>query len=248
MKRNTYTNHLLLKQIMDGLRRASNSDPLLGGKSHSHGWGYVLLQDDRIYEYHSYKPIYLDRRGYDKLLETIRDSEEYSMGIIHSRRASRNNPLGLLHTYPYHYMVENGIDLWLAFNGSMKTYGETSRTDAYILGRELVEKCRHHSGLDGFIKCIVEEYRGLRDRIVSGGILLSMITQSIDDRIDSAIILHPIYKTSRRSLKEYYRYYLLKRNDLEAIMSSSIVHYIKDLEEDVKPVREGEPLIFRRTR
>ncbi len=212
----------LLIETLKSLRRVARSDPLLNNKSHGDGWGYVVLQDDKLYEYHSYTAIYNDK-GFEELIDIVSSFTEYSTGIIHARRASKGMPKGLIHTYPYHYSLPLGHEVWLAFNGSLKYEQLYKRTDAYMLGLKLVDNCKHVENHGELIKCLMEEYDKLKRLVTSGGVLLLMILSQSTDKLEYSLIIYPYYKAKNTRLGKYYKHYLLEAGHLSIIIVSSSI-------------------------
>ena len=77
------------------------------GSPHNDGYGIVILDDVRKYEYKSLTPIYEDVLGAN-LLKDIYGS----CGIIHARKASDGIPVGVQQLHPFYiegkYLAHNG--------------------------------------------------------------------------------------------------------------------------------------------
>lgn len=209
----------IIEELLDGLRTVARSDPLLRGKSHSDGWGYIVISNDKLYEYHSYEPVYSDEK-YDELRGKLGDN---TYALIHVRRAGSDQPLGLLHTHPYHFHTSKDIDAWYAFNGSTIHSGYGLRTDAFLLARELNESCSMHGELKTYTRCIFTEYSKRKDKVKSGGSLALLATNGST----TSLCFYPLYKTSKTYLRKYYEYYLYETGKLAYIASSSIIKITK---------------------
>ncbi len=209
----------LIDKLLNGLKATARSDPFLKGKSHSDGWGYVVISGDKLYEYHSYEPVYSDE-NYDYLKDLLGDD---TYALIHARRAGSDQPLGLLHTHPYHFHTDKDIDAWYAFNGSTIHTSYGLRTDAFLLARELNESCSMHGELKTYTSCIFTEYSKRKNKVRNGGSLAVLATNGSTTNL----CFYPLYKTSKAYLRKYYQYYLHETGKLAYIASSSIIKIIK---------------------
>ncbi len=219
-----------IETLLEGLAEAAESDPLLSGRSHSDGWGAAVVNEEYVFEIHGLKPIYGDP-AYKRLTEYMEDN---TYVLIHARRASPGQPRGLLHTHPYHFHGEAGVDVWMAFNGSALNPSGGYRTDAYMIGEELADKCGGLSDVKLLRECIFREYEGIIDRVKSGGNLALLAT----DGFATELCLYPYYKTGRPRYRRYYTHYLWINEDISFIGSSSIIR-VKHLTTDQLP--EGKP-------
>ncbi len=214
----------IISRFLDSLIDASRSDPLNNGKPHPHGWGYILIGKG-IYEYRSGLPIYSDTRAVEELRNKITNAP--NIFIIHTRRKSPGTPIGSQHSHPYHYELENGIDMWIAFNGGIEVGDTRYRSDAYLLGRILAEKCGGAQGLDGTSDCIYSVYRELSGKITSGGNLAYLLY----DGTMALLGFIPVYAGPK---KTYYSHYSYRGSRVFLIASSSIIH--------IAGIREAERL------
>lgn len=229
----------ILYRFLDSLVDASRSDPLNDGKSHPHGWGYVLVGSG-IFEYRTGLPIYEDARALEELKHRVMGAP--NIFIVHTRRKSPRTPAGPQHSHPYHYGLENGIDMWIAFNGwikvddmkykcsrdtmTQKEYSSSPkinvddtryRSDAYFLARTLSMECEEEKGLDRVSECIYSVYKGMADTIISGGNLAYLLY----DGTSAVLGFIPVYAGDR---KTYYAHYTYTGRGVFLIASSSIIH------------------------
>ncbi|MGC8902105.1 MAG: class II glutamine amidotransferase [Fervidobacterium sp.] len=77
---------------------------------HNDGWGCVLSDGSKTLQYKSIKPIYQDDLGLTKI------DEEFKIGIIHARLASKGLPKTTLQLHPFH---KKGM--YFAHNGTIKS-------------------------------------------------------------------------------------------------------------------------------
>ncbi len=131
-----------VKELVAALREASRRDPYLEQvskgrvSSHSDGWGYTIYTERGgrgfYHHYKTVKPIYEDPRGVERL-PGILEEAELAIGIIHTRKAGRGQPVSSLDSHPFHANTLGGGEIWLAHNGGVDK--EAIIRDAGLPGR-----------------------------------------------------------------------------------------------------------------
>jgi len=232
--------------IVEALIEASRHDPRLervsGGSRHSHddGWGLAALAIVRrgsskkvgyVYE-RSSLPIF-DPLSIRTLTHLVRRScrcEELYM-VIHSRAASRGEPLGSEAAHPYREVIDSRGAIWFAHNGS---------ADKDALARELgVSPALHTDSelLAMYIACELRAELSRRGRLDEPSRLLTRIVRSAVERfcrdraVVSALLVYldgyvglyaTTYVPSDERRLEYYRPYVISSSGLSAVVSPTV--------------------------
>lgn len=129
-------------EVLHELTRISRYDPLLPGKNvggHENGWGlciYDHVLKGMVY-YKSGNPLHTQPRIAERIIHSLVCP---CTGIIHIRRASKGEPLGVNSAHPFIGEVDGAI-IALAHNGGI---------DKYSLAKEL--------GLDGNLNNVSDTY------------------------------------------------------------------------------------------
>ncbi len=230
------------------LRKISHRDPLLEelsttrGYSHSDGWGYIFFSrtSNTIYFYRSLSPIYLDEHGFKDLIHLLksRENEEVFM-LIHVRKASEKEPIGLIHVHPYMHRYL-GKELYLVHNGSfnkeklsniinIKDYNKV--TDSYLglLYYSTLLK-RGYSPLEA-LDTLLKATREGQGSVV--GIL------SVEN--SKQTIYYGFKVSGGGKYVRYYRPYIHEWDGGAIVVSSSITLYASNI--DFKPVKEGSYIL-----
>ncbi|WP_448578605.1 class II glutamine amidotransferase [Thermosphaera sp.] len=166
-----------IELITEAFVKSSEHDRYLekasGGKSSSHddGWGMVAIGlaggKPSVLQHRSIRPVFdVESLRMINLLRSRLKRYDEVVILIHSRKASRNEPYGEDYLHPFITLLENGA-AWFAHNGGADKLKLANllgvypwiRVDSELLGYYIVEKIddclRNGSGLD---ECVAETY------------------------------------------------------------------------------------------
>ncbi len=201
----------LLKLLVN----ASKREILASFKQHDDGWGYaVALKEDewRLLSYKTRVPIWEDSSI--SALERLLRRYSIALGLVHTRKASKNTPVDTFSAHPFSFTSNDGSLVFFAQNGGIdkvKAYELLSNrvkvdldsvSDTFIhamLLREFVEK-NDGKLIDGFIKL----HELLHDKGLYGSCSNILILKfSPRDKVE-LLVARIIYGEARREYCELY--------------------------------------------
>ncbi len=222
----------MLSTILAGTSRYDPLLPITSPGGHSDGWGVVVHDtgSNSVLFYKSGEPFYTNTLFYENIVRNLRCT---CKGIIHIRRASPGEPLGLVYAHPF--MAEAKGFLALAHNG-----GVDKRVLADILGLNT-------DAVDGFSDTYL--YFQLLLRELSYRSLLDAITSTIRELLElnavktsiNSVILHVDLEGRGRVYviedwmhfdgrkREYYKIGYAVRNEGIIAASSTVYYKLLDL-------------------
>ena len=232
----------VLSTGIEMLVKASASDPYLAAVSkgavekHDDGWGYILVElgeESRVNYYRSIKPIFVDKEALTRLLEHIRESSSPVLGVIHSRKAGRKEPVTIIDTHPFHSLTSEGYDLWLAHNGGVDKenlarlvgmHRLTRRADSLVLAEFIASR-----GLDNLRESLSMAAANTLSALNLGIMILEP---------DKARLIATSYYTysleNDKARYDYYKLYMYKAEELVLYMSSTLVDHYGFLRDEVR--------------
>jgi len=235
------------KKLINAFMKASENDPYLiritGGNSRSHddGWGYALAGEwlnggIHVLHYRSIKPVYEDLDGLYKLINTL-ERVRWVTALLHSRKASRGYGKTLNDVHPFHAVNHEGIDLWVAHNGSIDTQKLGSglsnfpKTRADTLGLTLY--------LSKFsIRRLEEKLKELlTNKAVKSALSLGILIMEAGEPPKLKILNFNNYEGKDEVKAKYYRLYGYFEKGLMAIASSTVA---ENYGMPVKALNNGE--------
>ncbi|MCE4600001.1 MAG: class II glutamine amidotransferase [Desulfurococcales archaeon] len=231
--------------------KASAEDPLLaeltgGDGRHCHGFGAALLVDQgRGWELHYYRyDAYDYTRDYeDSCRLNLEMLQEYSrrlaevvtkarrvLLLLHSRRASRGMPRGVLNTHPFNAGIareKSYGELYLAHNGSVLAdavaeelgLDPKSYTDSHLITLWIARRIREGAGL---LEAVEEGARFVKRAYVIGSLLVGLGGEPL---LAYAGVLARGLDDAR---KRYYTPYLAYGEGLRALVSPTIKMYAEE--------------------
>ncbi len=135
-----------LAALIKALARSARMDPYLKAlgvepPTHGDGWGFAVavLKDGAVRAHHMRYglPIYVDREGVAGLLKIISSpGVEWVVGVAHARRASKGEPVTWVDAHPFHALMRDGTEVYVAHNGRVDKkalQGPPRRTDTLAL-------------------------------------------------------------------------------------------------------------------
>jgi len=110
-----------IEPLARAFMKSAENDPYRakrGGKNqHRDGWGYVLLGPGEVHHYRSARAVFEDRKGFSRLVELLRGSDEAVL-LAHAR-ASSQGLVGLFNTQPFAFSTGRGFSFWFLHNGDI---------------------------------------------------------------------------------------------------------------------------------
>lgn len=215
---------MLVEGLVESSREDPYSKPLTKDTSHGDGWGYAIAYERGGYlyleHYKTLNPIFEDVHGVGKLLGTLNRSEKV-WGVAHSRKASRNEPKSIIDTHPFHGVTIDGVEFYLAHNGTIKK----DRMKGY---REVMERCDSLI-LTLYLSRILledfpEEFKKLACReYLKSALNLGLLILTFKNQPYVQTFTYNIFDDEDREL--YYRQYLVGDGSFYAVTSSTITDY-----------------------
>ncbi|MET1160664.1 MAG: hypothetical protein ABWW65_06860 [Thermoprotei archaeon] len=251
----------IYRDFIEYFIRASEKDVLLEKisrySSHGDGWGLagIGLSSNKpvIFYQKSLLPVYhgISR---DLLVNLISKTELYDETylLIHSRLASKTEPLGEKYSHPYEERIGNKLILWFIHNGSVdkaslaNTLGISDPwyyTDSWIATKYIaknLETCITEKNIDHCIVTIYENLRKYTRSALNTGLLI------LYDQKPYLYASHYYIKDIEEQLdrREYYSLYAYQDQDIALIASSTIKHYsdhsMYQLEQGIYRVEPGK--------
>lgn len=247
----------LLSIAINALVEASRYDPYLilasRGKysDHADGWGiaYVgYISESPVIGYHrEINPLFSPQsRSYINYLINKLVELDTLYIVIHARRASSSEPIGVEHTHPYMYRL-NGKTIWFAHNGVARKrdlagiLGENpaSKTDSAMLGLYVsmnLSKCIDQ--LRSVDECIVKSYitgkKYIADNSAMNTALLLMMNSNV------YLYLSHWVNSDQPELREYYSMISIDIGKATVAGSITIAEYLpSEIRESVRYIHEG---------
>ena len=235
------------KKLINAFMKASENDPYLnqitGGNSRSHndGWGYALVGEwlnggIHVLHYRSIKPVYEDLDGLYKLVNTL-ERVRWVTALLHSRKASREYGKTLNDVHPFHTVNHEGIDFWVAHNGSIDTQklgSESSnfpktRADTLVLTLYLSKFS---------VRRLEEKLKELlRNNVVKSALSLGILIMEAGKPPMLKVLNFNNYEGKDEVKAKYYRLYGYFEKSLMAIASSTVA---ENYGMPVKPLNNGD--------
>ncbi len=249
----------IVPELIDAFYRASRDDPYLasitgGDGRHCHGYGFVLAARTSggwMLSYERFDAandlgvgeescrVNLEELGKAcSRIKRVVSSADQVVLVLHSRRAGRQEPRGVQHAHPYHYCMGlrgGAVDIFLAHNGSVDKESlarivgldPSSYTDSNILLLWMASQIRYGVSFKEAIisaKSYTKPGRGLD---------LAILTISPGLGLDLYLVgyVAPEPDDKRR---RYYETFIVRSDDIIAMVSSTIKDYASSLGLDFK--------------
>lgn len=221
-------NYRRILEVLYELAGISRYDPLLPGRNvggHEDGWGLCIYDYalGGIVHYKSGAPLHSQPRIAEEIIHSLTCP---CTGIVHIRRASRGEPLGVNSAHPFVGEVDGAI-IALAHNGGVDKYGLSRElgfngdlsnvSDTYMYFKLLLrEYSRHHN--------IVDALRTTITLLLAKNLVKTTINSLIlyvrgDDARVYVLEDWEHFKGSRR---EYYRIGYATKEDVVVVASSTL--------------------------
>ncbi len=202
--------------------------------SHPHGYGYFIALTygdviEHMYYNRSHKPIYLDKHGV-YMAKYILDHWEHDVyGLLHTRKASTGEPIGILHTHPF--MVRDGVRLAvLVHNGSFDKarlcmaigINESicnSISDSYVATLYIGYRLRDVGDPINVLSELLDEYVGYDKASIVG---LAYIVEGRIKLYYGVNIRYDCHSPCGEMYRRYYEPYIIRYRDCIALVSSTI--------------------------
>lgn len=251
----------LVDLFIDAFIKASRYDPYLerlsSEASHGDGWGIasISFQDNKphVYYYKSADPVYTDTS--EKALKSIVNDlkkHDYSLVIIHARKASSSEPVGEKYSHPF-YIEVDGLKAWFIHNGSAdkKILGDKlgldprTHVDSELLGRLLVLEIDKCLGSGGVIQdCVYRAYSVSKEYILEKSALNTSLLISRNTWCE-LYTSHWVKNPGSDARREYYSIIAYETRGFTASGSITIKNYLPG---DVKAmIKVLEPGIYNLT-
>jgi len=235
-----------LNRFIRALVESSQNDPYLHMFSkryrHEHGWGYAIacFEEDfsTIFFGKSLKPIYNDDLA-GKIAEYL-EKYEVCLGMIHSRLASKKEPINIYSTQPFHHNLGKHGHLWFIHNGSVD-----KESLAKILNKE--ELLKTHSD-SYFASLLVAKNIIAKQDLVKAviGVLVYVRTAfnvgiMILNNNGSKLFTLNYFTPKMKYFKDYYKLYSVSKGNTKIIASSTIIDfYLKEELSNAHAFHNGE--------
>ncbi len=236
-----------LKTLLEAFVKASKDDhhlrEITSGRhtSHDDGWGYAVAGEwiegtPYVIHYKTPKPVFEDLTGLYKLQNAVERSS-FMTGVMHARKASSGFAKTIIDAHPFHATLPDGVELWLAHNGSVDTESPPSRllpevgegrpdSLALTLYLSRISSFRLRDALR------IALTQGLTRTALNLGILL------IGPKETATLTLnYNVYEGRDEARANYYRMYRIREEGLIANASSTIT---ENYGMDGEPLRNGE--------
>ncbi len=209
---------------------------------HEHGWGYAIacFEEDfsTIFFGKSLKPIYNDDLA-GKIAEYL-EKYEVCLGMIHSRLASKKEPINIYSTQPFHHNLGKHGHLWFIHNGSVD-----KESLAKILNKE--ELLKTHSD-SYFASLLVAKNIIAKQDLVKAviGVLVYVRTAfnvgiMILNNNGSKLFTLNYFTPKMKYFKDYYKLYSVSKGNTKIIASSTIIDfYLKEELSNAHAFHNGE--------
>ena len=223
-----------LHEILGPLVSVSRYDPLLPGKvvgGHSDGWGLSIYDQGLggVLYYKSGEPLYSQIRILERLIRSLRCP---CKGIIHVRKASKSEPLGLLYAHPFISNIDDSI-LALAHNGGIDKYvvaeeigykGDLDKvSDTYMYFKLLIREYVKHGNIVEAIRNTINVL--LRKKAVRTSI--NSLILFINNSTSNVYIIED-WEHFSGDKRRYYSIGYLCKGDLVVVTSSTVYDSLLD--------------------
>lgn len=220
----------VFKAFIDSSKHDFIAEKTLGFRSHDDGWGIsmtLINKEISILNYKSRKPVWRDK--YSKIFLKEINSSKILVGIIHSRKASKNMPINGFSSHPYTILLNNGSLLYIAQNGGIDrakgyrllkqkySFNINDVTDTFIYALLLKQIYDSIDDENKLFNSVIELHKLLLNNNIGGKCINTMILQITPLNKVYLIIVRAIYEDS---LKKYYELYMDK--DKRIFCSSTI--------------------------
>ena len=236
-----------VKDLVNAFVKASENDPHLaevtGGKfrSHNDGWGYALIGEwinggIQVLHYRSLKPVYEDLDGLYKLVNTL-ERLKWVSALLHSRKVSQGYGKTLNDVHPFHAVNPEGIDIWLAHNGSININNLNSQLSDFPSSRADSLALTIHLS-----KFLMKNFNTrlkelLINEVVKTALSLGILIMEAYKLPKLKALNFNIYEGRDEVRARYYRLYSYFKEGLEAVASSTVTEIFG---RSKKPLRNGE--------
>ncbi len=239
----------ILRVFSTILASTSRYDPLLPTTSpggHSDGWGIAVHDtgSNNVLFYKSGEPFYTNTLFYENIVRNLRCT---CKGIIHIRRASPGEPLGLVYAHPF--IAEAKGLLALAHNGGvdkrilaeilgLNTDAVDEFSDTYLYFQLLLRELSHRNVLDAITSTIREllELNAVKTSINS-------VILHVDSEGKGRVYVIEDWMHFNGRRREYYKIGYAARNEGIVAASSTVYYKLLDLgfrDYRPKPIHELE--------
>jgi glutamine amidotransferase len=198
-----------LMRLYEALKNSAQRDTRRNNTKHSHGWGYVIYDQDSIYYYKSKNAIFEENFSIPKNIEG-----RNFYAIFHARQASNIKTVSSRFSHPFIESNEEEF-IYLAHNGYVNEEKLKSRLNynGLTIDSELVTKFLAKYGLNN------ETIEELKELTVTG---LNLLILKIDKTSGEAELYYLNYY---KRDKEYYEMYYWEGLRGKAIISSTLLDY-----------------------
>jgi len=209
--------NMVFKAFIEASRHNFIAEKTLEFRSHDDGWGVsmVLVNENiSILNYKTRKPVWKDMYG-KNFLKKI-NASKILVGIIHSRKASKDMPINGFSSHPYTILLNDGSLLYLVQNGGINrekgykllnekySFNINNVTDTFIYMLLLKQIYDNIDGKDKLIDSVTELHKLLLNKNIGGKCINTMILQITPLNEIYLIVVRAIYKDSLKRYCELY--------------------------------------------
>ncbi|MCS7128982.1 MAG: hypothetical protein N3E36_02555 [Sulfolobales archaeon] len=205
------------------------------------GWGYIaLVRDSRgrlsYTHFRSEEPIYRpsSKMLLGELIKLLKRSSEAWI-MVHARKSSRKNLIGLLYSHPYVSETKNG-SLWLIHNGSLdsdklarelKVINSTKYTDSELMSKYIASNLSECT--KSIDECVLNSYNELFEKYASTALITGIIVLEKGHACKNTVYMYSstLYKKTPVKYPDYYMTYLVKGDSFNSIVSSTVKELVK---------------------
>ena len=224
----------LLEALIEASRYDHIAAKVIGSfDKHDDGWGCVLaLKNDywRILFYKSVKPIWEEDLSFLKSSLNFK----YLVGLIHTRKASRNTPIDTFSAHPFQVVVADGSTIYVIQNGGIKKkesweviceeydFEPDAVSDTFIYTLMLAKYYRQRSGPppERLAKTLRKLHSFLEVEDLAGRCVNTFILQySPEDKVSLGVVV--AYYNEK--YVDYYKVYKITSSNGELAFVSSTV-------------------------
>lgn len=247
----------LVSSVIEAFVKSSQYDPYLERASkgkysqHIDGWGLAYIgsiDNTYVIGYHKQlDPVFSEqsRRILDYFINKLVGLDAVH-AIIHARKASITEPIGLEYAHPYMYRLGKNI-IWFAHNGGARktelaailNENPILRTDSDMLGLYIalrLSKCVETSrDID---MCLIESYLGAKEYISTNNAMNTALMLATS--VDIGLYLSHWINSSQPELREYYSMISITSSEATIAGSITLLEYLPvNLRESASLMREG---------
>lgn len=218
-------------ELIEALVKASERDPYLEAiastSSHSDGWGCAIVYSKDGYEnvlyYKTLRPIFEDTIGVKRVVNAIRESE-YAMGIIHSRKASRGEPISVIDTHPFHEVSVEGSEFYLVHNGTIRKELLAKRESLPLNRSDTLVLTMYLSRYP-----VSEHFKVLREiackELVKSALNLGVLVLNVKGGRYVLTSSYHVFEKEDPDREAYYKQYLVGGGEYYGVVSSTVIDY-----------------------